>query len=126
MALIIVRYEFTTSDHLPLLLTRNLVKWLIRQRLFSRQTDWEKDYQNYEEERRAPISHDILSLSFVFENTIVDEESIYWRYMIYLYYVLGYSKTDIAKIVNLSRKQTTRNIFALNDRMKENSNARIF
>lgn len=119
MSLIIIRYQFTTSDLLRLLLTRNIMRWLIQQRLFSRQTNWEIDYQNYEEERRISIDDTILNLNFIFENTIVNEENIYWRYLIYLHYVLGCSKTKIANLINLSRKQVIRNVAFVNKRIKE-------
>jgi len=99
IAKIIIEKKISTAHNIQFLLARNMVKWLIEQRVFSRQTDWESKLPTEETEWVEP-NMNLVSLA----SLCTPHSDIFYTYLFYLKHIVRLTERNMCDIVSLSPK----------------------
>lgn len=96
-------------------LGRQLRDWLITQRTFSRQTQWESDYKYLQEIEEEPDS--TLGLPIIFNDS--GPFSLFERYLLYISILLGLPLARVSDIMLTQQRQINRFTAVLKNKLEE-------
>jgi len=113
------RLGLTSKSDLKYTLGRNIKDWLIKQRVFSRQSGWEREY--LEEQKEYVELQRKVGLPMVFQANPLDicPFSLFNRYLMYLSYILKLPRPEIKRVMLSHERQINRFQTVLKEQMEE-------